>query len=160
MSASSALAGRILFKFTSKKINCCAPLQDTAGRTRQGADDTYGAGDGSGYGAASAGVSAGMGAGGYGGGDDQQQVCCMKASHHACLCAAPAASDYPWQAQLCLPVGIALQSHALRSAQALSSLSAGDTLSPGQTLASPNGQSKLVFQDDGNIVVRTERKLS
>ena len=45
----------------------------------------------------------------------------------------------------------------LCAAQALSSLSGGDTLSPGQTLASPDGQSKLVFQDDGNLVVRTER---
>ena len=53
-----------------------------------------------------------------------------------------------------------LQSHMLRAAQALSSLSGGDTLSPGKTLASPDGQSKLVFQDDGNIVVRTERQHS
>lgn len=38
----------------------------------------------------------------------------------------------------------------------MTSLSAGDSLRPGQSLASAGGQSKLVFQEDGNIVVSIE----
>ncbi len=41
-----------------------------------------------------------------------------------------------------------------RCAQELTELAAGATLNAGQTLKSPSGQSKLVLQGDGNLVVR------
>ena len=37
--------------------------------------------------------------------------------------------------------------------QAVTSLAAGESFTKGQTMTSPDGQSKLVFQGDGNIVV-------
>ena len=43
--------------------------------------------------------------------------------------------------------------HRLWHAQTVTSLSAGQSLSVGSTLASSDGQSKLVFQGDGNLVV-------
>ena len=39
------------------------------------------------------------------------------------------------------------------SQQTVTSLSAGDSLRKGSTMTSADGQSKLVFQGDGNIVV-------
>ena len=141
-------------------------MQDTSGQTKQGAD-TYGGGDGSGYGAAGAGAGAGMGAGmgasGYGGGDSQQQVWkphTLPAWAALQLRSTPGRHSWPWQTQVSCCCGSSLQPHVLHALQALSSLSGGDTLSPGQTLASPDGQSKLVFQDDGNLVVRSERRRS
>ena len=41
------------------------------------------------------------------------------------------------------------------SQQTVTSLSAGDSLRKGSTMTSADGQSKLVFQGDGNIVVCT-----
>jgi hypothetical protein len=38
--------------------------------------------------------------------------------------------------------------------QEVTEVAAGGTLNAGQTLKSPNGQSKLVLQADGNLVVR------
>lgn len=46
------------------------------------------------------------------------------------------------------------ESHSSSPAQTVTSLSAGETLRLGSTLASADGQSKLVFQGDGNLVVR------
>ena len=37
--------------------------------------------------------------------------------------------------------------------QAVTSLAAGESFTKGQTMTSSDGQSKLVFQGDGNIVV-------
>jgi hypothetical protein len=39
--------------------------------------------------------------------------------------------------------------------ESLGELAAGGTLHVGQSLTSANGSAKLVFQEDGNLVVRT-----
>lgn len=39
--------------------------------------------------------------------------------------------------------------------ESVTELAAGSTLNVGQTLASPGGAAKLVFQEDGNLVVRS-----